>query len=413
MKKNKVVILGGGYAGIQAIRELANRKNIEITLIDQNNYHYLQTEVYDFIANKSNLSDITIDLNSLLQGIDKNLVFFNAKVLKIDHKEQIIITNNGEINYDFLLISTGSRTNLFKSIKGIREFSHGVKSLNRAIEFKQKFENILYSHIKNNKCEELNIVVGGGGLSGIEIATEMAYIRDVYLKTIGSKCDGIKIFIVDGSKNILNGFPEKIVRIALKRLNQLNIFVKVDSYINQIDKEFVYLESGEKIKHNLMIFTGGIIGNSIEFQELNIELNQFGQYFSDDFFRLKLSKDKNSEIIENIFLAGDVAEIKNENDEFVAPTAQVAEQMGIFTATNILKSIKKQKLVKKIPKNRGILIALGGTFGVNSLFDLLYFKGYSAHLFKHLITNFYKNPLQNMAQKGLRILSKRVKKPIL
>ena len=179
MDTKKIVVIGGGYAGIQAIKKLANRKNIEITLIDKNGYHYLQTEVYDFIANKSNLSDITIDLVSLLHGIDKKIAFFNAVVEKIDSKNNKILTNKGEVDYDYLIISTGAQTNLPKSINGIEQYSHGVKSLNHAIEFKQKFENLLYYHIKNNDCKELNIVVGGGGLSGIEIATEMAYIKNI------------------------------------------------------------------------------------------------------------------------------------------------------------------------------------------------------------------------------------------
>ncbi|MFA6397027.1 MAG: FAD-dependent oxidoreductase, partial [Sulfurimonas sp.] len=170
MQTAHVVIIGGGYGGIRAIEHLSKNSNIRITLIDKNSYHYMQPEVYDFIANKVDMSHVMIDLPSLCKSF--GLVnFLCDEVIGIDKQSAMVSTSTGNIPYDYLIIATGSRTYFPDFIPGLREYTHGVKSIPAALNFKQQFERALLNRIETQThgcdVEPFNIVIGGAGLSGV------------------------------------------------------------------------------------------------------------------------------------------------------------------------------------------------------------------------------------------------------
>ena len=158
----RVVIIGGGYAGIYALRELVKKKNIKITLIDKHTYHNLQPEVYDLIANKSNFADVTIDLTTLCMGFNHDyLEFKNLKVRRIDQVAKKIYTEEEEIvEFDYLIMAAGTRTFFPASIPGLNN-ADDIKKLHRAITFKQSFEQQLFEKIRNEakQCADTRIVV--------------------------------------------------------------------------------------------------------------------------------------------------------------------------------------------------------------------------------------------------------------
>lgn len=141
MKKIKVVVCGLGYAGLSFLRNIYDEKYIEIIAIDQNPYHYLQPEVYGYIANEKLLSEIIIDLFALTYGIS-NVQFILDKVKNIDFQNKIVFTENFSINYDIIVLSLGSRT-FFPPIKGLRDFSSGVKTIDKSMKFKHFFEKTI------------------------------------------------------------------------------------------------------------------------------------------------------------------------------------------------------------------------------------------------------------------------------
>ena len=146
----RVVIIGGGYAGIYALGELVRNKNIKITLIDKHTYHNLQPEVYDLIANNSTFADVTIDLTTLCKGFDHDhLDFKNLKVRKIDQQAKKIYTEEQEIvEFDYLILAAGTRTFFPSSIPGLNN-ADDIKKLHRAITFKQSFETHYERHGRN------------------------------------------------------------------------------------------------------------------------------------------------------------------------------------------------------------------------------------------------------------------------
>ena len=386
-----VVIVGGGYGGLKAIARLANR-GMHITLIDKNGYHYLQTEAYDFIANKCNISDMTVDIKSYCKGYDDTINFVHDSVVSIDEKQKLVQTQNGSYAYDYLIISSGAQTNFPHFIEGIKEHSNGVKTLIRALEFKQRFENTIYNYIKNqqtNRCKSINIVVGGAGLSGVEIAAEMNYILKQYLKVIGMRCEVFTITLIDAADTILPGMDTKVIDFTKQRLETLGVKIRTHSFISKVDENALTLKDGTTIPFDFMIFTGGIKALSIDAQKF--PTNRFGQYIVDDYYRVD----------EHIFAIGDVAEVIDKQ-EVIAPTAQSAEQAGIFCANNIIRLAKGKAMKRRLPKIYGYFIALGGKYAVGTLFGRVVIKGYSAYLLKRFITLFYKKLLQRKVKKGYR-----------
>ncbi|MBU4023562.1 FAD-dependent oxidoreductase, partial [bacterium] len=228
MKITKIIIIGGGYAGIRALEHLSKDKSNEITLFDSHSYHYMQTGVYDFIANENDFSKITVDLFTLCAGFGPNVAFRKEKVLDVDFDSQKVFTEIQDYEYDYIIVAVGSRTKFFDSIIGLKKYAHGIKALHKALYFKQKFELSLFTKIEEegNYCNPLNIIIAGAGLSGVEIAAQMAsFSRDFY-KQNNFLCRKLNIVLIDAYERILPGVDEVLVDASMKRLQELEVIIK-------------------------------------------------------------------------------------------------------------------------------------------------------------------------------------------
>lgn len=204
MKTNRIYIIGAGYAGIKALTELAKLENVELCLLDKNSYHYLQTDVYDYIAGRVNLADVSVDLYTLCHSFNKNITFLQENVLRIDFDKNKIITDHSRYIYDYLILCSGSQTMLLDSIEGLKDNFHGIKSLGNTLAFKQKFEQNIFNKIQSEgKCSRdstYNIVIAGAGLSGVEIAAEMADYAKEFYKDAGYLCSNVDITLVNSKE---------------------------------------------------------------------------------------------------------------------------------------------------------------------------------------------------------------------
>ncbi len=397
----KVVIIGGGYAGIYALRELVKNKNIKITLIDKHTFHNLQPEVYDLIANKSNIADVTIDLTTLCVGLNHPyLEYKNLKVRKIDQKDKKIFTEEKEIvEYDYLIMAAGTRTFFPPSVPGLNN-AHDIKKLHWAMFFKQSFENQLFNKIQDEakKCDDTHIVVVGAGLSGVEIAAEMAYNSKKFFKRGNFSCDNLKISLISSSDSILPGLTKELISISHKRLKELGINVITNTKLQKCEDGFAHLSNGTKIDYSFLIFTGGVEASKIT-EELDVKRNAKGQIIVDEF--MQSDKDK------NIFAIGDAAEIKNKAGEIMPPNVTIARISGTNAGKNILRKIKNKELIPCEPKLDGILIALGGKYAAGNIFDLFHVKGRIAYEIKHYVFTSYRAPLLKLIKAGYAKLKKR------
>lgn len=391
--KKKVIIIGGGYGGVRAAKALSKRKELEILLLDSKPYHYLQTDVYDFIANKTTITDISVSLVTLFY--DGSVNFLQRKVSKIIPSENKILTSIGEeLSYDYLITANGSRTFFPSFIEGLSTYAHGVKSIKRSFEFKQKFEEAIYKKVESEgTCElspDFNIVIGGGGLSGVEIAAAMAEYSERFFKIGGYACGGISIYLVEAAPTILIGLDKFLIEKSKKRLEELGVTIITGDKILKVEEHTVLLGSGKAIPMNFMIWTGGIEVRRIEGD--GFSYNQRGQLKIDEYCR--------AIGFQNVFAIGDCAEIVNTSGKILAPTAMVAEFSADIAGYNVMASIEGKGLKKIEFDLPGILVALGGFYTIGIIYKIK-IGGIIGYLAKKAVSHMYKWPLTLKCKQSL------------
>lgn len=396
MKKSHVVIIGGGYGGIRAMEHLAKNSHITITLIDKNPYHYMQAEVYDFIANKVDMSAVMIDLPSLSKSFGL-VQFICEEVTGVDTTAQSISTSTQTIPYDHLIIATGSRTYFPDFIKGLREHTHGVKSIPSALDFKQQFERSLLNRIEAQSLgcdvEPFNIVIGGAGLSGVEIAAEMAAYANNFYQNGNFGCRGVDVYLIDAYESVLFGMDPFLIESAYERLIKLGVHVWHNNRISEVREHEILLDNGKTLSFEFMIFTGGVCASTLT-QYLGFETNNKGHLNVDEYLNLPNHP--------NIYAIGDITNALDENGKFIPPTAQLAERGAEHAARNIIRSLSGKSKQPFRFKNQGVMIALGGEYGAGLLPGGIKVKGYLAYLIKKTIFRLYTDPLRRRSSIGKR-----------
>lgn len=379
----KILVIGGGYGGLRAIESLYKYKDVDITLVDKNPYHYLQTEAYGYIAGRFDIRDIAIDLNNWCQGFKDRVHFVHGKASAISFEEKNVSVDEMDLSYDYLIIAVGAKTNFFSFIEGLREHSYDVKNLQRAYNFRQEFENLIYTKLQDeegHKEGKINIAVGGAGLSGVEVAAEMAYVLQAYSETIGDTAKEIHIYIIDASETILPGMEEYIIFNTRKRLEALGVKILTGALINNVDASYIHFKNGERLEYRFMIFTGGIkaaeLNNTIE-----NEKNSLDQLIATAELNIQGQKD--------VFAIGDCVEIKDRGDNVLPPTAQIAEKSAEYVAMAIRNRIDGVASEPFDASVLGVFIALGGKYAVGEVFKYIKVKGYLAYVLKKAITHAY------------------------
>ncbi|MDY0116271.1 MAG: FAD-dependent oxidoreductase [Sulfurimonadaceae bacterium] len=378
-----IVIIGGGYGGLRAVEFLAKDTNYTLTLIDKNPYHYLQTEAYGYIAGRFDINEIAIDLHQWCLGFDSKVQFINDYVHDIDLKQQSLTCHTQTINYDYLIIATGARTNFFSFIDGLRTHSHGVKNLERVYNFRKEFENLIYKQMQNEqhqKSDSINLAIGGAGLSGVEVAAEMANVIHTYSKTIGERAKAIKIYLIDASSTILPGMSDFVIQNTQNRLQSVGVEILTNAFINNVDDAYIYFKDGSKLNYHFMIFTGGIKASNLN-NTIDTTKNKMNQFITDETLRIKGQP--------NVFAIGDCVEVRDKSGQLLPPTAQIAEKSAEYVA-HAIKALDKNKTLKPFNGTMsGIFIALGGNYAVGEMFGFIKVKGYTAYLLKKAITYAY------------------------
>jgi NADH dehydrogenase len=400
MQRQRVVIVGGGYAGVQALKVLALSNLCDVVLIDQHPYHYLQTEVYELIANECSMTRVTIDLVALCLSYGSHVSFIKDTIRGVDFENKCI---SGELtchSFDYAILCTGSRTAFSASAQGLREHSHGVKTLSGALNFKQQFEQRLYKRMESEGgwCSEpFNIVVGGGGLSGVEIAAEMAHYIRIFHRDNTLTCDNIHVFLIIPHETVLEGMEEYLITKATKRLVGLGVKIINHSRITSVEEHALVLNQKESLCFDFMIFTGGICASTLT-AGLDVNKNGKSQIIVDKYCRIPLH--------ERVFAAGDIAQLSDKEGVLLPPTAQTAEQSGTHAAQNILLLIQNKAMRPSDMKVKGMMVALGGSYASISLLGWMKTSGLVGHIIKTIIMRAYRYVLHLQCVKGVDKLPK-------
>jgi NADH dehydrogenase len=391
-----VVIVGGGYGGLRALEHLCKEENLKVTLIDKNPYHYMQTETYGYIAGRFNISDIALDIQSFIEGLRKDIVFIQGEVSTVDKENNAVVCMGQTIPYDYLVIAVGAQTHFFPFIEGAREYTHGVKNIQRAFEFRQDFEAQIYhklQHNADNEKEEFHVVIAGAGLSGVEIAAEMGYVLQYYKKAFALNSANITISLIDAAETILPGMDAYLISKTRKRLKALDVKIYENTFISKINKKSICFRDGSEIPFSFAIFTAGIIGTELV-KKLQTTTNSIDQVIPDEMLRLQESK--------NIFVIGDCAQIEDVSHTILPPTAQIAEKSAAYVVQNIVKLEKGERLIPFDAKVDGVFIALGGRYALGILFNKIKVSGYAAYLLKKMITRMYRFGLELKVNAGYK-----------
>ncbi len=379
--KKKIIVVGGGFAGIQLVRNL-DESLFDILLIDKINHHQFQPLFYQVATSQIEPSSISFPLRNIFKN-KKNLQIRLAEVLSINHSNKSITTNIGDFEFDYLVIAIGCKTNFFGN-KTIEENAFTLKSTSEAIEVRnhilQTFENIISAN-EAEKESLLNLVIVGAGPTGVELAGAFAEIKSHVLPKDypGIDFSKFKINLIEGSPNTLNNLSDNAKTASKQYLLDLGVEILTQTYVANYDGKTLTLKNGEEIKTKTVIWAAGVTGNTIE--GLNKDDYTFGN-------RLKVNRLNQTLAYENIFALGDIAYMETPLYPKGHPqVANVAINQAKNLATNF-KNLAQNKSTKEFEYNDlGSMATIGRNKAVVDL-PFVKFKGYLAWLvwmFLHLM----------------------------
>lgn len=383
----KIVIIGGGFAGVNLANNLAGNADFQVTLVDKNNYNFFPPLLYQVATGFLEVSNISYPFRKLLQG-KENINFRLGELLKVVPEENMIELNNGELEYDYLVMATGTETNYF-GIENIRKNAQPMKTLHDAINLRnfmlQKTEEATLAIDENEKRKLTTIVVAGGGPTGVEVAGMLAEMR----KNIGLKdypeLTGLKskIYLVDGGPSVLAPMSKPSQKYTHDSLVGLGVDVKLNKQVVNYENDVVTFADGETIETKILIWAAGVTGKVFE----GIPQESYGRgkrLLVNEFNRVQQTK--------NIFAIGDIAlQTSDQNFPNGHPqVAQVAIQQGKLLAQN-LKALQQNAFLKPFAyHDKGSMAIIGRNKAVADLpKPKLHFNGFIAWfmwLFVHLVS---------------------------
>lgn len=258
-----IVVVGGGFAGLELIKRLSG-KPFKVILLDKNNYHCFQPLLYQVATGSLGADNIAHPFRRTV-GPMPNVIFRMAEVLRIDALNNQVHTDHGSFTYDHLVLATGTVTNFFGNRRIAREAMQ-LKSINQALDirsdFLQEFEAAIYLEDEHAQRQRLNFVIVGGGPSGVELAGALAEIRKTILKHEYREVESqrMQIHLVDSGNEVLGNFSPKSRAAALKFLHELGVHVKLNMLVTDYDGDTVTFKDGSTMPSTTVIWTAGVKG---------------------------------------------------------------------------------------------------------------------------------------------------------
>ncbi len=383
----KIVIIGGGFAGLNLAKELVNQNEIQVTLVDKNNYNFFPPLIYQVATAFLEPSSISYPFRKLFAG-KKNLHFRLGNLLKVNPSENKIILNNGELEYDYLVFATGAETSYF-GMENVKKNAIPMKTLNDAIVMRNTLlKNLEKAAICTDKKERrklLTIVVAGGGPTGVEVSGMFAEMRkNILLKEYPElSTTASNIYLVDGANALLSPMSKESQEDTLKAVTDLGVVVKLNTTVIDYIDDVVYFANGETIKTKNLIWAAGVTAKV--FEGIPAESYGRGRRMATDAFN-KVNA------TENIYAIGDTCiQLTDEHFPNGHPqVAQVAIQQGINLAKNFIAMTQNKPLKPFVYNDKGSMAIIGKNKAVVDLpKPKMHFKGFFAWviwLFIHLIS---------------------------
>lgn len=381
--KKRVVIIGGGFGGLQIAKKLS-KSDYQVVLIDKNNYHQFQPLFYQVATAGLEPSTISFPFRRIFQK-SNNVHIRVATVNSIDSINNCLDTSIGKVNFHYLVIAIGADTNFFGNQK-MASLAIPMKSVSEALLLRntilQNYEDAISEPDREKRKRLMNIVVVGGGPTGVEVSGTLAEMKKHILPKDYPELDFnmMQVYLLEGSPKVLNSMSENASKKAHQYLNELGVNVFVNTRVTDYDGENVLLDGDKLIPTKTLVWAAGVIGNKIA--GLNPEVIVRGN-------RIKVDRKNLVEGYKNIFAIGDIAfmtEGKYPNGH--PQVAQVAIQQAKLLAANFKRSERKENRKDFSYKDLGSMATVGRNKAVADL-PKIKFAGFFAWLiwmFIHLMS---------------------------
>ena len=368
-----VIIVGGGFAGLQAAKAL-EKQAVQVTVLDQNNFHLFQPMLYQVATAGLSPSDIATPLRTILDK-QQNTDILMATVTAIDTQGQhVIMDNHQALHYDYLILATGATSNYFGHPEWAR-LAPGMKTLDEALTVRRRilsaFEIANRTSDPERRKALLTFVFVGGGPTGVELAGAVAELAHGTLKGNFKHINpgDARIVLVQGSPNLLPSFPASLAKKTRKRLEHMGVDVITGVHVQHIEEKGVQVGE-EQIETETIIWTAGVCASPAG-QWLRAEVDHAG--------RVKVQSDLTVPGHPNIFVIGDTALVIQDGKPLPG-VAQVAIQEGVYAASAIADRLAGKTCRKPFHyRDKGMLATVGHCFAVVDIGPLR-FTGFFAWL---------------------------------
>lgn len=358
--KKRVVIVGGGLGGLELAFKLVDG-DYQVVLVDKNNYHQFPPLIYQVASGGLEPSSISFPFRRLFQG-HKDIFFRMAEVESVDTAKKTILTTVGEIEYDYLVIAAGATTNFFGN-KDIQATTLPMKSVSEAMRLRntilRNLEKALTEEDPTRKQALMNIVVVGGGASGVEIAGAVAEMKKNIIARDYPDLDSsqMHIYLVNASDRLLSAMDPMSSKRAEADLKELHVHIRQPQFATEYKDGILKTSAGLEIPTQTVIWVSGICANKIEGFPAE-SIGHAGRFLTDRFCRVKGLKD--------VYAIGDISLIEGDEEYPLGhpQLAQVAMQQAKTVAKN-LKAIAKGEEPKPFKyKNLGVMATIGRNHAV-------------------------------------------------
>ncbi|MFV2040622.1 MAG: NAD(P)/FAD-dependent oxidoreductase [Candidatus Hydrothermarchaeales archaeon] len=348
----RVIIVGGGFGGLTAARELAKGK-ADVLLIDRNNYHTFLPLLYQVAAAEIEPETIGFPLRAVFRK-SSNIHFSMAEVKKIDLEKRMVLAEDREFPYDYMILAVGSSSNFF-GIPGASEHAYPLKTLEHGITLRNHvlrcFERAEKEDNKSKREELLTFVIVGGGATGVEFAGALSeLVCESFVKDFSTiDFQEARIMLLEAMDRLLPDLPDKLGDYAFRRLGDMGVKVLLGSKVSEITHDGVYLDDESFIPTNTVVWTAGVQGNPLA-ARIGLPTRPNGQADVQSTLQIEGHPE--------VYVIGDLAYF--EQDKKPLPLlAPVAVQEGRWAAKNIKKQIIGENPLPFKYRDRGTLVTLG------------------------------------------------------
>lgn len=357
----KVVIIGAGFGGLRLARELNNKRGLEIVLIDKVNYHQFQPLLYQVATAGLDASNISFPLRKVFQR-SKNVRIRLAELKEIVSAQNKIVTSNEEINYDILVLATGTETNFFGN-QQLMEYAFPMKSTVEALQLRhniiRNFEDALLVKDPGELQRLMNIVVVGGGPTGVELSGALAEMKRYVLPKDYPELDfgNMNIYLVEGGSKTLGNMSEKSAEDSQRYLTRLGVKLLTNTIVSNFDGSTVQLKDGNTIPAKTVIWAAGVTGAAPPgFDKALIARGN----------RLIVDRQMKLKGFTNIYVIGDLAYMETPKYPQGHPQlASVAIQQATSLARNLIRIINSDNKLEEFEyHDKGTMATVGRNLAV-------------------------------------------------